>query len=77
MASPSSVLTMGLGAWGSVNLIPTLGYGISNAIEGPYCVAAQDIFTAGQVMGEVFTAGQVEGGIFTAGAEAAQTCCQD
>jgi len=30
-ASPSSVLTRGLGSWGSVNLMPTLGYGSSNA----------------------------------------------
>jgi hypothetical protein len=27
MASPSSVLTLGYGSWGSVNLLPTLGYG--------------------------------------------------
>lgn len=26
--SPSSVLTMGLGSWGSVNLLTTLGLGI-------------------------------------------------
>ena len=26
-ASPSSVLTLGYGDWGSVNLVPTLGYG--------------------------------------------------
>lgn len=28
MASPSTVLTRGFGSWGSVNLLPTLGYGI-------------------------------------------------
>lgn len=28
MASPSTVLTHGFGSWGSVNLLPTLGYGI-------------------------------------------------
>lgn len=30
-ASPSSVLTRGLGVWGSVNLLPTLGLGIGTA----------------------------------------------
>ena len=27
MASPSTVLTLGVGSFGSVNLLPTLGYG--------------------------------------------------
>lgn len=30
-ASPSSVLTMGLGSWAGVELVPTLGYGIGAA----------------------------------------------
>lgn len=29
--SPSAILTMGLGSWGSVGLILTLGYGIGAA----------------------------------------------
>lgn len=29
MASPSTVITLGYGSFGSVNLVPTLGYGIS------------------------------------------------
>lgn len=29
MASPSSVLSMGYGSWGSVNLLPTLGFGLT------------------------------------------------
>jgi hypothetical protein len=32
VASPSTVLTMGFGAWGSVNLLPTLGFGQSAAV---------------------------------------------
>ena len=28
MASPSTVLSRGYGSWGSVNLLPTRGYGI-------------------------------------------------
>jgi hypothetical protein len=30
-ASPSSVLTLGYGSWGSANLVPTLGYGSGEA----------------------------------------------
>jgi hypothetical protein len=37
MASPSSVITFGYGSWGSVNLVPTLGFGSEvNLIEGPF-----------------------------------------
>ena len=32
MASPSTVITLGFGSFGSVNLLPTLGYGISAVI---------------------------------------------
>lgn len=31
MASPSSVISLGYGSWGSVNLLPTLGYGVGEA----------------------------------------------
>lgn len=33
MASPSTVITLGYGSFGSVNLVPTLGYGIGVAVE--------------------------------------------
>lgn len=33
MASPSSILSLGYGSWGSVNDVITLGYGISAAAE--------------------------------------------
>lgn len=45
--SPSSVLTMGLGDWGSVNLLTTLGYGIGSGVAGPYRWAAIDAHLAG------------------------------
>ena len=32
MASPSTVITLGYGGFGSVNLLPTLGYGIGAAV---------------------------------------------
>lgn len=33
MASPSSVLTRGLGTWGDVNLLITHGFGIAEEVE--------------------------------------------
>lgn len=36
MASPSSVLTRGLGAWGSVSLLVTHGFGISDYVFVDY-----------------------------------------
>lgn len=33
MASPSTVLTLGFGSFGSVNLLPTLGYGIGAEVD--------------------------------------------
>jgi hypothetical protein len=32
IGSPSSVLTMGLGSWGSASLLVTLGYGTETAV---------------------------------------------
>lgn len=32
MASIATVVTMGFGSFGSVNLLPTIGYGISSAV---------------------------------------------
>lgn len=34
MASPSTVLTLGYGSFGGVNLVPTIGYGAS-VVEPP------------------------------------------
>lgn len=34
MASPSTVLSQGFGSWGSVHLLPTLGFGIGASIAG-------------------------------------------
>ncbi len=30
MASPSTIITLGFGSFGGVNLLPTLGYGIAS-----------------------------------------------
>lgn len=32
MASPSTVITLGYGSFGSVNLLPTLGFGIAEVV---------------------------------------------
>lgn len=40
MASPSSVLTLGFGPWGSVNLLPTLGYGAVAVADSTWPVYA-------------------------------------
>jgi len=45
MASPSSVLTIGLGAWSSASLLVTLGYGIGEIRS--YRVAKSQSFVAG------------------------------
>ena len=43
MASPSSVLTQGLGSWGSANLVITLGFGIgAQSVQEPGCVHPTD-----------------------------------
>ena len=36
MASPSTVITMGLGSFGSSSLLLTLGYGASSVTAGDY-----------------------------------------
>lgn len=47
MASIATVVTMGYGSFGSVNLIPTLGYGIGAAVvEIRYRVVAADVYCA-------------------------------
>ena len=35
MASPSTVVSLGFGSWGSVNLLLTLGFGIGVAVDPP------------------------------------------
>ena len=35
MASPSTVLTLGFGSFGSINLLPTVGFGIGATISVP------------------------------------------
>lgn len=38
MGSPSAILTLGLGSWGSSSLVVTLGYGVGEeAVVGHLC----------------------------------------
>lgn len=56
MASPSTVITMGFGSFGSVNLIPTLGYGVR--ITGTFgCLMACDMLAPGLARYDVRTPG--------------------
>lgn len=52
MGSPSAVLTLGLGSWGSVNEVITLGYGSGAAVvlsPTPYYAEALGIAGPGPV----------------------------
>lgn len=62
MSSPSTVLTLGLGSWSSVNLLLTLGLGVSTIqpIARDICVTAIDTTTQ-QVKGIDTTTQQVVG----------------
>ena len=54
MASVSTVVTRGYGTWGSVNLIPTLGYGIGAAVDYPQ----GGIMRAATIYADALRAGQ-------------------
>ena len=47
MASPSTVISRGYGSWGTVNELPTIGYGIGAAPAG--IEAAEICFTMRQI----------------------------
>lgn len=71
-ASPSSVLSQGYGAWGSVNLLPTLGFGIGAAaiaIIGIQIPRAAAVLGGGQEGALVLGGGQRAATINTGGAE--------
>jgi hypothetical protein len=60
MGSPSSILTMGLGSWGSVNEVITLGYGSSGEVDYPAATDVRFGVTFGPPMPE---AGDVRFGV--------------
>jgi hypothetical protein len=67
MGSPSSVLSLGLGSWGSVNECVTLGYGIGEGVVfnpvARICTPGVDrtrITAAGTDRSRITTAGTIE-----------------
>lgn len=60
MASPSTVITLGFGSFGSVNLVPTLGYGSEESVVlvyGPIRVVAAMVSRPGVKAAEVYRPG--------------------
>jgi len=47
MSSPSTVITLGYGSFGSVNLVPTLGYSVSQLVYGPIRISACEVYYPG------------------------------
>lgn len=63
-ASPSTVLTLGLGSWGSVGLLTTLGFGIYSglpAVAAPYSIDRSQAYSAGSVRGDYYAPGSAVG----------------
>ena len=54
------VITDGFGFAGGTQFIPTMGLGGGGMVEGPYYVAATDIFVAGAVETDIFVPGAAE-----------------
>lgn len=70
MASIATVVTMGYGSFGSVNLLPTLGYGIGVGVVatvGPFWIQKQAAFTPGAIVQDVFAIGVKEQTAFRSG----------
>ena len=64
VGSPSAVLTLGLGSWGSVNELITLGYGIGAAVvlsSGVPTLREGLGYLPGLRAGKVLTPGLAEG----------------
>lgn len=63
-ASISTIVTMGFGSFGSVNLIPTLGYGIGtpvNIVNGPLIFPAAAVYRPGAKAGDIYRPGAMAG----------------
>lgn len=73
-ASPSSVLTLGLGSWGSSGLLLTLGLGTGEEVAdfGIGIVEAIQCYSPGAEVAQSYSAGAVAVQCYFAGAEAVQ-----
>jgi len=74
-ASPSSVLSRGLGSWGSVNLLSTLGYGSSASVSGPACWAAGGVYLPDFKAGELYIPDFQAGEAYEPGFQEGQRDC--
>lgn len=72
--SPNSVLTLGLGSWGSVGLVVTLGYGIASVIGPPFCVVASQAHVPGSVCAQSHVPGSATEQSHVPGSTSAQSC---
>lgn len=75
--SPSAIITLGLGSWGSPGLVVTLGYGVreAGAAVGSHCMQAAQVYHPGARMGEAFTPCDEAGEAYSAGARTGQVNC--
>jgi hypothetical protein len=69
MASPSTVITLGFGSFGSVNLLPTLGYGIGEEAQplGFLRVMAAMAHIPGVRVQRIVYPGPAAGGLYVSG----------
>lgn len=71
--SVSTVVTMGYGSFGSVNKLPTLGYGIGAAVVlvyGPARVTAAAVYVPGGKAAAVYQPGGFAGAVYVPGVKA-------
>lgn len=67
-----NVVTFGFGFADGVKYIPTLGFGFSQVIAGPYYTDRAQIFAPGSVGHEVYSAGAVQHQQYAPGAVAVE-----
>lgn len=73
-ASPSSVITLGLGSWGSPSLLITLGLGSSSVVivAGPFVFEAVQIHSPGAEASQAYRAHIEHSQVHSPGAETSQ-----
>lgn len=68
--SVASVVTRGFGAFGSVNLLPTLGYGAPSNVSAPICFRAASVFHPGGKQASAYHPGAKKAAMFIPGGKA-------
>lgn len=74
MGSPSAVISLGLGSWGSVNEVITLGYGSSSVVivAGPFRATTGQAYSPGSETGQAYSPGAIVGQAYSPGSETGQ-----